>query len=376
MSKDFNDLPFKTMWKVLFRDRYLLFLLFAALGIRLFALNHTWVEEYYTFGLYPFVSSFFRHLFGWIPFSVGDLFYIAAFLWVVRKTWKLVLALRRRRASDVLSWVLFRKYLKLCLLIYIVFSLFWGLNYFRGGIPSQLGLDVQPYSVQDLFDVTVVLQQRLNSFAEKVDSVQRLRFNQNDLLFDRGEKAYQAVQQFYPFLAYRTASLKPSIFTPVGHLFGFTGYFNPFSGEAQLKTSIPVFLKPFVISHEIAHQLGYAKENEASFVAYLTCKASADLSFRYSAYFELYRDAIYECRLTPNRELTEELRQNIHPRVRYDAADLQFYLLRNQNFVEPFVSGFYDRYLKLNNQPKGKATYDEVIAYLIAYMKKYGKEAI
>ena len=52
------------------------------------------------------------------------------------------------------------------------------------------------------------------------------------------------------------------------------------------------------------------------------------------------------------------------------------YLLRNQNFIEPFMTRLYDRYLKLNNQPKGKATYDEVIAYLIAYMKKYGKDSI
>jgi hypothetical protein len=364
------------MFKTLFRDRYLLLLLGTALFLRLFSLNAAWVEQWYTFGFYPFISAFFRILFGWVPFSVGDIFYIAAFLWLVWKVWKLVLLLRRKRLKEHLSWVLFRKYLKLCLLIYIIFTLFWGMNYFRQGIPAQLGLDVQPYSVQDLFDVTVALQQRLNSYAEKVDSLQRLQFNQNSFLFQNGMAAYQQVQRQYPFLTYHHPSLKPSLFTPVGHLFGFTGYYNPFTAEAQLRTSIPVFLKPFVISHEMAHQLGYAKENEASFVAYLTCKASADINFLYSTYFELYRDAIFECRLTPNKELTETLRKNIHPRVRHDAYDLQVFLLRNRNFVEPFMSSFYDRYLKLNNQPKGKATYDEVIAYLIAYMKKFGKDSI
>jgi hypothetical protein len=364
------------MFKALFRDRYLFLLLILAILMRVFSLREDWVEEYYTFGLYPVVSKTLRTLFGWIPFSIGDLLYISAFSWLVVKTWKLVRRLKRRQAKDYLSWLLFRKYLKLALLVYIIFSLFWGLNYFRQGIGKQLGLELNPYSVEDLFALTTVLQQRLNSYAEKIDSVQRLQYNKNDFLFAKGGAAYNRIERQFPYLSYSGASIKGSLFTPVGHWFGFTGYYNPFTAEAQLKTSIPVFLKPFVVTHELAHQLGYAKENEASFVAYLACKSSADSNFLYSVYFEMYRDALFECRLTPNKELTETITRNIHPRVKWDIRDLRLYWLSNQNFVEPFMSGAYDRYLKLNNQPKGKATYNEVIAYLVAYMKKYGREAI
>ena len=364
------------MLKSLFRDRSFLLLLVVAVLIRLFSLQEDWVEKYYTFGIYPTLSKTFRTLFGWVPFSIGDLLYIGAFVWLVLKVWKLVNLLKKRQARQHLSWLLFRKYLKLGLLVYTVFSLFWGLNYFRQGIEKQLGLKLEPYSVEDLFTLTTVLQQRLNGLAEKVDSVNRLVYNGNELLFTKGAQMYQAIETQYPYLAYSHSSIKPSLFTPVGHWFGFTGYYNPFSAEAQLKTSIPVFLKPFVVTHEIAHQLGYAKENEASFVAYLACKNAADINFQYSVYFEMYRDALFQCRLTPNKELTETVSKNIHSRVRWDVRDLRLYLLRNKNFIEPFMTGAYDRYLKLNNQPKGKATYNEVIAYLIAYMKKFGKESI
>ena len=364
------------MLKSLFRDRYLLLLLIISIFIRLFSLREHWVEKYYTFGIYPLVSKTLRSIFGWIPFSMGDLLYIAAFVWLVLKTWKLLRLLKRRQARSYLSWILFRKYLKLGLLVYIVFSLFWGLNYFRQGIEKQLGLELEPYSVKDLFELTTVLQQRLNDYAERVDSVQRLVYDQNNFLFEKGSAAYHNFHQTFPYLLYTQASIKPSLFTPVGHWFGFTGYYNPFSAEAQLKTTIPVFLKPFVVTHEIAHQLGYAKENEASFVAYLACKQSTDINFLYSVYFEMYRDALFECRLTPNKELTETISKNIHARVKWDIRDLRLYLLSNQNFIEPFMTGAYDRYLKLNNQPKGRATYNEVIAYLIAYMKKFGKESI
>ena len=364
------------MFKSLFRDRFLLLLFFIAILIRLFSFNESWVEQYYTFGFYPVISKTLRILFGWIPISIGDLVYIGAFIWLLLKTWKVVKLLKARKAGSYLSWDLFRKYLKLGLLVYIVFSLFWGLNYFRQGIEKQLGLELKPYSVEDLFTLTTILQQRLNSYAEKVDSVQRLQYNQNRFVFGKGRMAYQQVETAFPYLAYGGASIKPSLFTPVGHWFGFTGYYNPFSAEAQLKTTIPVFLKPFVVTHEIAHQLGYAKENEASFVAYLACKNSTDSNILYSVYFEMYRDALFECWLTPNKELTDAISKNIHPRVKWDIRDLRLYLLRNQNFIEPFMSGAYDRYLKLNNQPKGKATYNEVIAYLIAYMKKFGKESV
>lgn len=366
------------MLKTLFRDRYLLVLLSVAILIKLFSLNEGWVEKYYTFGFYPVISQTLRTLFGWIPFSVGDLLYVAAFIWLVLKTWKLLKLIKRRKATEHLSWMLFRKYLKLSLVVYIVFNMNWGLNYYRPGIEKQLALKLDPYSVQDLFDLTLALQSRLNSYAEKIDSVQRLEYDQNKPVFIKAGEAYRNARLQYAFLQYEVPSIKPSLFTPVGHWFGFTGYYNPFSAEAQLKTSIPVFLKPFVVTHEIAHQLGYAKENEASFVAYLTCKASPDVNFIYSVYFEMYRDAIFECTKTgkENRELIEAIRKNLHPRVKQDIRDLQRYFLKNKNFIEPFMTGAYDQYLKLNNQPKGKATYNEVIAYLIAYMKKNGKAAI
>ena len=364
------------MFQTVFRDRWLISLLFIAVVLRLFSINAVWVERYYATGLYPIIANALRTLFGWVPFSVGDLFYLLALIWVVVKTWKLVNLLKRKKAKEHLSWVLFRKYLKLALLIYIVFSLFWGLNYFRQGIEAQLDMEVAEYSVQELFSLTIVLQQRLNDYAERVDSVQRLAYDKKNILFQEGVHAYNVARHPYPFLFYSSPSLKPSLYTPVGHLVGFTGYYNPFTAEAQLKTNIPVFLKPFVVAHEMAHQLGYAKENEASFVAWLACKNAGDLYFLYSAYFEMYRDAIYACRLTPNEGTTEKIRKNLHPRVQQDILDLQRYLLRNRNFVEPLMSGVYDRYLKLNNQPKGKATYNEVIAYIMAYYKKFGKAAM
>jgi hypothetical protein len=51
--------------------------------VKIFSLNPAAVEKYYTFGFYPVISSILRTLLGWIPFSVGDIFYVAAFIFFV-----------------------------------------------------------------------------------------------------------------------------------------------------------------------------------------------------------------------------------------------------------------------------------------------------
>ncbi len=366
------------MLKTLLRNRPLVFLLLLTIAIKLFSLNSFWVENYYSRGLYPVVSQLLRILFGWLPFSIGDLIYLVAGSWLAIKLVKLIIRLVKRQAKNYFNIALFFRSLKLVLFVYCIFQVFWGLNYYRQGLTGQLVLHLQPYSTEDLVMLTGKLEQRLNEASQKIDSVQRLRYNTNKALFISGEQAYAEAKTNYAFLDYSAPSIKPSLFTPVANWFGLTGYYNPFSGEAQLKTTIPVFIKPFVITHEMAHQLGYAKENEANFAAYLTCKGASDINFVYSAYFELFRDAISEFYFAKGRlgQVRDSILKNLSPKVRWDNYTLHQYILKEENVIEPFMSGAYDKYLKLNNQPKGKATYNEVIAYLIAYLKKFGIDAI
>lgn len=363
------------MLKSLLHDK--LFILFVILTIlvKILALNEGWVELYYTYGFYRYVSQALRFLFGWLPFSFGDLVYSAAGIYIIIKAGKFIKILSGRELKQYLSKVLLKKFLRLVLCIYLVFNIFWGLNYNRLGIAYQLKLDVRPYSVQDLDNLTAVLQHRINANALLVDSLKRVSLNNNKILFGEGIKAYRQIQSSMPFLTYDNPSIKPSMFSHIGHYFGFTGYYNPFSGEAQIKTTVPFFLKPFVVTHEIGHQLGYAKENEANFVAFFACRSSSNPEFRYSLYYEMYQYAIRDLYRLDSAK-AREYREQLHPQVKKDNKEFIAYLTKSKNNVEPWVTGFYDEYLKMNNQPKGKMTYNEVVAWLIAYQKKFGMQSI
>jgi hypothetical protein len=363
------------MFKSLLRDRTLIILILLSLVLKVFSLSPNQVERYYTYGCYPWISRILRTLLGWMPFSLGDLLYAVAFIYVLRKVWNFIRVLAAREVKKYLTRVLLRKYLKVVLSLYLVFNLFWGLNYDRKGIADQLQLEVNPYTKEEIAALADLLQQRLCVYGDKTDSIRRLQLDRNKELFSQGVTAYKTAEKEFPFLRYRQPSIKASLLTPFGHLFGFTGYYNPFTGEAQLKTSVPVFLKPFIVCHEMAHQLGYAKENEANFAGFLAARKSPDPEFVYSAYFEMYTYAMRELYKT-DREKAFAMSKTRHPQVSKDRLAFIQYLTRSKNPVEPFVTGIYDNYLKLNNQPNGKLTYDEVVSWLIAYMKKYGVEAI
>ena len=61
-----------------------------------------------------------------------------------------------------------------------------------------------------------------------------------------------------------------------------------FTGEANLNTNYPDYILPYTAAHELAHQRGIARENEANFVAFLVCMESDDPYIRYSALMNMY----------------------------------------------------------------------------------------
>ena len=332
------------------------------------------VERYYTYGIYPVISKVQRILFGWLPFSIGDLFYAFIVLLILVKVFQLGKAVFKKRISRQFLGTAFKQLLFVLLFVYVFFYALWGLNYNRQGISSQLQMQVRPYTVQDLDTLTGILQQRLNGYAIQVDSVRRASLHKKTILFNKSFAAYNDISKQYPFLQYTHLSIKPSLYSYLGQFFGFTGYYNPFSGEAQVRTNVPVFLQPYIATHEIAHQLGYAKENEANFVAFLVCRSYNDPDFRYSLYYDLYNYAVGEL-FRFNIQLGKQYQQKLDTQVKKDAIEVWKFYSRTRNFVEPFISKMYDQYLRMNNQPKGKRTYNEVVAWLIAYYKKFGKEA-
>jgi hypothetical protein len=343
-------------------------------GIAGFSRYPAAVERYYSMGLYPVIARGQRLLFGWIPFSVGDLLYGVVAVLLLYRLVRGIRRLLRREAKRGWGWRLLRGCVFVVLWVYVVFNVAWGLNYNRLGIADQLGLQVRPYSTAELNALTKVILGEMNDLNSGAKE-HRADLGHMRMLRAGAVQAYDSLAADDPRFAYRSPSVKASLYSYPGLYIGFAGYYNPFTGEAQVNMGDPLFGLPYTSCHEMGHQLGYAKENEANFIGFLAARSSPDPAFRYSVYLDLYLYAVRELYVRDSA-LAKGFRGQLAPGVREDLRELQRFNRKYQNDLEPMIWDVYSGYLKANRQPHGIVTYSEVTAWLIAYGRKFGIESI
>jgi hypothetical protein len=333
--------------------------------------TYTDVEGWYSEGIYPPLGRFLRLLLGWLPFSFGDIVYGLVVIWLIIKLAKGIKVVYKRRVTRQSFLAGLRKILNILLLVYILFNALWGINYNRHGIARQLGLKMDKYSVEELKNLNGLLVEKVNASKQALVN-QQMKYPSNSGLFSKVNQAYADAEKVYPFLRYKPVSLKPSMWSWLGNYIGFTGYYNPFTAEAQVNTLVPKFLQPFTTCHEVAHQLGYAKEMEANFVGYLAAINSNDTLLHYSVYLDLLMYSSRDLFLYDSAASKAFIKQLI-PEVKEDLREWREYVKKGANLFEPVFRSIYSIYLRRNQQPQGLLSYDRVTGFMIAYYKKYGK---
>jgi len=346
-------------------------LLVVAVLLKILSLFPLFVEHYYSSNLYLLVSSFLRGLTGIMPFSIGDLFYTGFVIWIMVRVYITSRATLKRTITRESFLSSFQRTVAIILWIYILFNFLWGLNYERLGIAYQLQLQPERYNTNELKTLTRELVDKTNRARRQLGNG-TVAYPSNREIFAQAKQAYVAAEKKYPFLHYSSLSVKSSLYGTFGNYFGFLGYYNPFTGEAQVNVTVPSFIIPFTTCHEMAHQLGYGSEDEANFAGYLAAKSSNQITFQYSVYFELLAYANRELFLKDSMAAKENYRL-LDTLVKNDIKVYRKFIREHQNKIEPFISMLYGEYLKANNQPKGINTYNEVVAWLIAYRNKYGE---
>jgi hypothetical protein len=357
-----------------YRKSILLIILIAAISV--FESNVTWVERYYYGGVYPKVSLIQRWLTGWLPFSLGDVLYVLLGLYIVASIFFFV----RRLIKEKQKWTAAKDYLvkvfNFLAIIFIVFKLFWGLNYSREGIAYQLKLKETVYCKEDVVELIEDLIFEANRCRKQISDTTLPEMN-IDSIFAQTKSTYHQINKQYNFLSIDRFSIKPSLFSPTGNYLGYTGYYNPFTGEAQVRDDIPKILLPFVACHEVAHQLGYASEEEANFIAFLVIRLSNNVYFRYSMCLEILDYALndlfikyYEDFATINGlKKRFQLEDCFEPQVKEDRKTIKIFFAKNKKNMSNISSVFYDQYLKVNYQKSGISSYNAVINLILQYKK-------
>ncbi|WGK64370.1 DUF3810 domain-containing protein [Croceiramulus getboli] len=326
------------------------------------------VEDYYTHGIYPYISRGFRYALGWIPFSFGDLLYCALIVMLVRG---LYLLIKKRFANwRPLSLQLIAGFS----LLYFAFHAAWGFNYYR--LPLHQALEIEKdYTTDELVVLTQKLVQRANVLHAQLqqdDSLAVVFDFKKSALFKATPTGYDQLSATFPSLEYHPRSLKVSLLSYPLSITGFSGYLNPLTNEAQINGLIPKYRWPLVCSHEIAHQLGFAKENEANFIACLATMSHPDPYFQYSGTIFALRNCLGEL-YRRDQEQGRAARESMRYGIIANYQETQRFWSSFENPFEPFTKAFYSGYLKSNNQPEGMLSYNYVVALLVNYDKAHGQ---
>lgn len=353
--------------------KILAILLLLGLLLHIFSRSPSLVETYFSLGIYKPVSRCLRLISGAFPFSLGDVLYGLAVVFLLWKIPFSIYKFRKTLPRDRKTFIVSGS-IKLAVglsVLYLVFNLLWGLNYNRPGVQHELGIKPELYSKDDLIQINELLLQKVNHSREQVEAGTGLIYNFDSVIRITRKAVNRAALQM-PFLSTSHITIKRSIWQWLGNSGGFTGYYNPFTGEAQVNTDYPAFILPYVACHEVAHQAGYAKEMEANFVGYLFAVNAENPAFDYSVYIDLF---LYANRNLYGADSTQaiRIRKNLDTSVVNDLEELRNFMVRHQNFAEPVIRWIYSAYLRGNQQPDGLLSYDKVTGFIIGFYKKFGR---
>lgn len=332
--------------------------------VKLLSFFPDFIETYYSNGLYLGLSKVMRFAFGWIPFSVGDVFYTIASIYIIR--WLIVN--RKRIRKDTKYWL--RDVLVAISFLYFSFHLLWGMNYYRLPIHQSIGLE-NTYTTEQLIEVVKTLVRKSNSIHSSLsdhDSIKITMPYKKAEILKKSRSGYDTLISIYPKLNPNPNSVKRSIYSLPLTYMGFSGYLNPFTNEAQIDGLIPLHKYPSTLFHEQAHQIGYAAENEANFVGCLAAINNQDEYFQYSGYIFALKYCLIELSKRDADQFELE-KQSINPGILKNYDEEREFWMSYQNPLEPLFKETFNAFLKANSQDKGIESYSYVVALLVNHFK-------
>lgn len=303
-------------------------------------------------------KSIHQKIFAGFPFSVGDVLYICIGFLIILTLVRL--SKKQSRKNATLSLLIIIN------IIYFVYQIFWGMLYFQ--TPLLAKLSSEPPTSSETKALALHYLQLAKASREKVEEDREGVFRLNNL--HSVEQAVLTGQTRIPteISLKRTTgihSFKPSLFRLFMSDTGILGYYNPFTSEAQYNPQLPATYLPFTLAHESAHQLGFAREQEANFVGFLMGENSNNTDLRYSTeYFAL--KSLLRNIATQDSLFVKEVVNQYSDGMKRDRLFEKKFAEEHSGLLTSFFGFTNNLFLKSNRQ-EGSITYSYFTDLLIRY---------
>lgn len=347
------------------------YLLFAACGILYFIFTRSpSFADWFNQNISQWGRRILNYITVWLPFSVAE----AALLWLPALVVGLIeIATTRYSKSWRSAGVFVGKLLAVLCIVGILFVCFFAPGYYGTTLDKKLGLDRQPVSNEELTQTATLLSRQLSTVSQELiftsatsSSVMPYSYREmNDKLMT----AYTAFSQKNDFLDQFWSTTKRVMISKAMSYTHITGVYSFFTGEANINVNFPDYTIPFTAAHELAHQRGIAREDEANMIAFLVCMESEDAYIRYSALlsvFEYVSSALYSADWAAYSAVYASLPDSVVQEERAYAAFFEQYRDHPAASVSTSVN---NAYLQSQGAKEGTRSYNMVVDLTVAYYR-------
>jgi len=335
------------------------------------------IEAGYSTSIYKWLIGPVSRFTGLVPFSVAEFVLVGIGIFCLVQIIRGAIALFRK-PKEFFRFCLrgIGKLVLVFVLLYVGFYMLWGLNYSRLSFADISGLPVEPASVEELTALALSLTSRANAqraqVAEDERGVMTLSSGSRQM-FARADIGYQRAAAIYPELGGKFGPPKGVFLSHYWSYTGTSGMYCPFTAEANVNTDMPHLMQPATATHEMAHQRGFAREDEANYLAYLACSLHPDADFQYSGTVSalIYTmNALYRA----DRDAYNAVRKQYCDGLNRDLLDWRDYWTKFEGPVDRLSSNVNDSYLRANRQQDGVRSYGRMVDLLLAEFRQAQKE--
>ena len=251
--------------------------------------------------------------------------------------------------------------------VYAGFCLLWGVFYGADSFQDKSGLKVRGGTVAELTALTECFAREVSAAGDQVQRDENGCFAvPRSEIFAEAMSAYDGVVQVFDCLKKPAVMPKAFVSSRGMSYLDFSGFYFPFTGEANLNDESPAAYLPANICHEMAHQQGIATEQECNFVAIMAATSADSAAYRYAGYLMGYvhlSNALYRV----DQAAWQTIRDSLPDTVRADLRQNSAYWARFDGLVNTAATKVYDGFLKSNGLTDGVQNYGTVVDLLLAY---------
>jgi hypothetical protein len=347
----------------------LLILIPVSFFLTMFAKHNIGFAEFYALKVYPVFSQSISFLTSKLKISLAEILIIT--LIVAAVLYFIVVAIK---TVETKSFVHIKEFIlnvtSFLSVIYFLFVLFCGINYYRNEFTIYSELKLKESSAQDLIELCEILISDANDKRELLingdNGVAKLFDADYMETAKRAKIAMDITSQKYKVLEGRYPAPKIVHLSKYMSHMRITGVFFPFTFEANVNVHIPEYQVPSTMLHELVHLRGFMREDEANFISYLACIKSGYDDFYYSGTMlalSYAMNALYYEDYDAFTRLYGTYSDDVKNDLNYSSS----YWKQFETKVAEISNKVNDSYLKANNQTDGVKSYGRMVDLLLAY---------